>query len=83
MEDDLNLLANIRQPQVVGNWKTMSIGQRLEEHIKFLVNGRRPQYLFELNMTRVSYQAKLAKLALASPELDTAQPQLVLVSCLV
>ena len=42
-----------------------------------ILNGRHPNCFFKWKTTSVSYKIMLAKLALDSPELGTAQPQLV------
>ena len=48
--------------------------------LKFLVIGKGPQCLINRKMTTVSYLVKQALVALASPELGTAQPQLVFIT---
>jgi hypothetical protein len=40
MEDDLNILANGRQPQYFGKWNTTSIFWQIEENLNLLANGR-------------------------------------------
>ena len=45
MEDDLNLVANVRQPQFVGKCKTTSICRQMEDDINLLANERSHQYL--------------------------------------
>ena len=70
MEDDLHYLAN---------WN---------DDLNFKVNGRRPQFVCKRETTSICWQrednlnllatGKASFLALAFPELDTAQPQLVL-----
>jgi hypothetical protein len=51
MEDDLNILANGRQPQyfgkwktttIFGNWKTTAIFCQMEDDLNILEIGRRP-----------------------------------------
>jgi hypothetical protein len=44
MEDDLNILANGRQPQHFGKWKMTSIFWQMEDNLNILANGRKPQY---------------------------------------
>ena len=44
LEEDLNFLANGRQPQFFGKWKTTSIFWKMEDDLNFLENGRQPQF---------------------------------------
>ena len=53
----------------------------MKDDLHFSVNVRQPQCLFKYKTTSVSYWVKLAQLALTSPELGTAQPQIVLIYC--
>jgi hypothetical protein len=45
---------------------------KMEDDLNFKLNWRRPQFLNKLKTTTL--QVKPAQLALASPELGTAQP---------
>ena len=64
MNEDLNLSANVRQPTFVGKLNLML---ELKMTLMSLL------YLMEAD-----HSFLLSKAGLASPELDTAQPQLVL-----
>ena len=78
MEEGLNFQVIGRRPALFG---------KMEDDLNFKVNGRRPQLIgkwktififgkWKMTIT-FSYKLKLAQLTLASPELGTAQPQLV------
>ena len=69
MKDDLNIQVNERRPALFG---------KMEDDLNIKVNGRRPQFIGKWKTTiTFSYKLKIAYLTLASPELGTAQPQLV------
>ena len=71
MEEDLNLQVNGSQSQFVGSLQMISMFGKGKMTIMFCC--------FKWKMTTVSYKVKLAQLAIASPELGKAQPQLVFV----
>jgi hypothetical protein len=45
MVDGLNILANGRQPQNFGRWKTTAIFWEMEDDFNILENERRPQHV--------------------------------------
>jgi hypothetical protein len=57
IEDDLNILANGRQPLHFGEWKTTSILFQMEDDLNIFFNGRRPNEVGEklaVNKTMVT-----------------------------
>ena len=51
MEDDLNILANERQPQYFAKWKMTSIFWQMEDDLNILANGRQSQHFGKKKMT--------------------------------
>ena len=76
MEDNLNFKVNGRRPTLFVEWQMTSIYWQLEDNLHF---GKWKTTLilccFKWKTTTVSSKVKLAQ---ASPELGTAQPQLVI-----
>ena len=78
MEDDLNVQVNLRQPRFSGKQKTTSISKLMEDYLNFKGNERHPQRVFSLDDNHGFLLGKAGLASQASPELGTAQPQLVL-----
>ena len=56
MEDDLNILANVRGPQYLVKWKTTSIFSQMENDLNILANGRRLQYFGKWKTTSIFWK---------------------------
>jgi hypothetical protein len=53
MEDYLNILANGRQPQYLGNWRTKSVFWKMENGLNNLANRRCPQHVVKWKATSI------------------------------